>query len=49
MARPREFDEGTVLEAAVLCVWKQGYEATSVGDLVAQTGITAVRGRLAEV
>jgi TetR/AcrR family transcriptional repressor of nem operon len=41
MARPREFDEGTVLNAAVLCFWKQGYEATSVRDLVAQTGITA--------
>ena len=41
MARPREFDEGAVLEAAVLCFWKQGYEATSVRDLVAQTGITA--------
>jgi TetR/AcrR family transcriptional regulator, transcriptional repressor for nem operon len=41
MARPREFDESAVLEAAVLCFWKQGYEATSVRDLVAQTGITA--------
>ena len=41
MARPREFDEGTVLDAAVQCFWKQGYEATSVRDLVAQTGITA--------
>src|ERR1700733_7032639 len=40
MARPREFDEGTVLEAAGLCFWKQGYEATSVRDLVARTGIT---------
>jgi TetR/AcrR family transcriptional repressor of nem operon len=41
MARPREFDEGTVLDAAVLCFWKQGYAATSVRDLVAQTGIAA--------
>ncbi len=41
MARPREFDEGDVLNAAVLCFWKQGYEATSVRDLVARTGITA--------
>jgi len=41
MARPREFDEGAVLDAAVLCFWKQGYEATSVRDLVAQTGLTA--------
>lgn len=41
MARPREFDEGAVLDAAVACFWKQGYEATSVRDLVARTGITA--------
>lgn len=41
MARPREFDEGTVLDAAVLCFWRQGYEATSVRDLVEETGITA--------
>ena len=41
MARPREFDEGAVLDAAVLCFWKQGYEATSVRDLVACTGVTA--------
>ena len=42
MARPREFDEGAVLDAAVLCFWKQGYDATSVRDLVEHTGITAV-------
>jgi TetR/AcrR family transcriptional repressor of nem operon len=41
MARPREFDEGIVLDAAVLCFWKNGYDATSVKDLVAETGITA--------
>lgn len=41
MARPREFDEDTVLEAAVLCFWAQGYDGTSVKDLVARTGITA--------
>ena len=41
MARPREFDEDAVLDAAVQCFWKQGYEATTVRDLVAQTGITA--------
>lgn len=39
MARPREFDEDAVLDAAVQCFWKQGYEATSVRDLVAHTGI----------
>ena len=41
MARPREFDEGAVLDAAVLCLWKHGHEATSVRDLAARTGITA--------
>lgn len=41
MARPREFDEGAVLDAAALCFWKHGYEAISVRDLVTQTGITA--------
>lgn len=41
MARPREFDEGAVLDAAVLCFWRRGYEATSVKDLVERTGITA--------
>src|SRR5271168_4809703 len=41
MARPREFEEGAVLDAAVRCFWKQGYEATSVRDQVAHTGITA--------
>jgi TetR/AcrR family transcriptional repressor of nem operon len=41
MARPREFDESAVLDGAVLCFWKQGYEATSVRDLVEHTGITA--------
>jgi TetR/AcrR family transcriptional repressor of nem operon len=41
MARPREFDEGAVLDAAVQCFWAQGYEATSVKDLMERTGLTA--------
>ncbi len=41
MARPREFDESAVLNAATQCFWKQGYEATSVRELVERTGITA--------
>jgi TetR/AcrR family transcriptional regulator, transcriptional repressor for nem operon len=40
MARPREFDEEAVLDAAVQCFWARGYEATSVRDLIEKTGIT---------
>ncbi|RVT92129.1 TetR/AcrR family transcriptional regulator [Rhodovarius crocodyli] len=41
MARPREFDEDAVLDAAVQRFWSHGYEATSVRDLIAGTGLTA--------
>jgi TetR/AcrR family transcriptional repressor of nem operon len=41
MARPREFDEATVLDAAMQCFWAHGYEATSVKDLIERTGLTA--------
>jgi TetR/AcrR family transcriptional repressor of nem operon len=40
MARPREFDEATVLEAAMNRFWAQGFEQTSVRDLAQQMGIT---------
>src|SRR4051812_22211104 len=39
VARPREFDEGAVLDAAVQCFWARGYEATSVRDLIERTGL----------
>src|SRR5215467_13694898 len=39
MARPREFDEMTVLEAAMNCFWVQGFEQTSVRDLAERMGI----------
>lgn len=40
MARPREFDEQAVLDAAVQCFWIRGYEATSVRELIEKTGLT---------
>jgi TetR/AcrR family transcriptional regulator, transcriptional repressor for nem operon len=40
MARPREFDEEEVLEAAGDVFWARGFEATSTRELVAQTGLT---------
>ncbi len=41
MARPRAFDEHTVLEAAVELFWDQGYQATSLRDLMDGTGLTS--------
>lgn len=41
MARPREFDEDEVLDAAVARFWRDGYEGTSMRDLIAGTGLTS--------
>ena len=40
MARPREFNDEVVLDAAVHCFLERGYGATSVRDLAAEMGIT---------
>ncbi len=40
MARPREFSEAEVLDAAVARFWEYGYEASSVRDLSETMGIT---------
>jgi TetR/AcrR family transcriptional regulator, transcriptional repressor for nem operon len=39
MARPREFDEAAVLDAAIDKFWRHGYEATSVRDLADEMNI----------
>ncbi len=40
MARPREFEEDTVLDAALERFWAQGFDATSMRDLIECTGLT---------
>lgn len=40
MARPREFDEEAVLDAATGCFWHRGYAATSVRELAVTMGLT---------
>lgn len=44
MARKKEFDEMDVLNRAMEIFWRQGYEGTSIQDLVEQMGIN--RGSL---
>ncbi len=39
VGRPREFDEGQVLDVVMDVFWRQGYEGTSLSDLLAATGL----------
>jgi TetR/AcrR family transcriptional repressor of nem operon len=41
MARPREFDEAAVQDAAIAGFWERGYEATSVRDLADEMNIAS--------
>ena len=39
MPRPRAFDEESVLDNAMNIFWSKGFEATSIQDLVNETGL----------
>src|SRR5512141_666494 len=39
MGRPRQFDPDQVLGQAMQLFWSKGYEATSLDDLLAETGL----------
>ncbi len=40
MARPQEFETSEALRSAMRVFWPKGYEATSLADLLAATGLS---------
>lgn len=40
VGRPREFDRDVVVAAVVDLFWEKGFAATSIGDVVARTGLS---------
>jgi AcrR family transcriptional regulator len=39
--RPREFDRGQALEAAMMLFWRHGYDGTSIAQLTSAMGVAA--------
>jgi TetR/AcrR family transcriptional regulator, transcriptional repressor for nem operon len=39
MVRPREFEEGIVLDAALAVFWRRGFDGTAISELVEATGL----------
>jgi AcrR family transcriptional regulator len=39
MSRPRDFDEGQAVEAALKTFWRYGYDGSSLSDLLSATGV----------
>ncbi|MDJ0712517.1 MAG: TetR/AcrR family transcriptional regulator [Woeseiaceae bacterium] len=42
MARPREFDEDDVIDAAMQCFWQKGFDGATISDLEDATGISRI-------
>ncbi|MEM7705292.1 MAG: TetR/AcrR family transcriptional regulator [Pseudomonadota bacterium] len=42
MARPREFNEDNVIDAAMHCFWQNGFDGATISDLEEATGISRI-------